>query len=132
MSAGRPTKYNPEMCEIIKKELAKGHSIQAAASVLEVCSDTVYEWRKVHPEFSESIREGLDLGLKMFEKILMAKVSGQKIDNFDSKKSDTSCLIFAMKTRFHKVYGDVQKHEISGNNGSAINLAYNLNDPESN
>jgi hypothetical protein len=112
MTAGRPTKYREEFCEIIKKELSKGHSVQAASATLGVASETVYQWKKIYPKFSDSIKEGLDLGLQLFEKLLVAKVSGQSVKGFDSKKSDTACLIFALKTRFHKIYGDVSKHEV--------------------
>ena len=102
---GQPTKYRPEHCQTIEDELAKGYSVTASAATLNVHLDTVYEWKKVYPEFSEAIKRGQAKSLQFFENALMGKVNGT------NRKADTSCLIFALKTRFHKTWGEKQKIE---------------------
>jgi hypothetical protein len=107
MTAGRPTKYKEEYCQIMEDQLAKGHSITATTHMVGgVNKSTIYEWKDKHPEFSDSISRGFAKGLQMFEGLLMGKMNGTK------KNVDTSCLIFVLKTRFHKEYGEIQKHEV--------------------
>jgi len=108
---GRPTKYKKELCDIAENHLAEGYSKEATAGLIGICKDTFYNWMKKHKPFSDAIKRGEAKGLAWYEKILRAKMSGQDLKNFDPKKSDTSCLIFALKTRFHKVYGDRMKFE---------------------
>jgi len=107
----RPTKYKRAFCKIAEDYLAQGYSKEACAGELGVSRDTLYEWIKRHTEFSDSIKKGEAKGLAWYEKLLRAKISGQDIKGFDPKKSDTACLIFALKTRFHQVYGDRIKFE---------------------
>ena len=56
--AGRPTEYVPEYAEQATKYCLLGATDAQLAELFDVCEDTIYEWKKVHPEFSESIRAG--------------------------------------------------------------------------
>jgi hypothetical protein len=103
---GRPTKYRPEMGEVIRRELAKGHSIEGSAPVIGVCSDTVYEYIKKYPDFSDSIKVGLNEGLRYLEQLMQAHMSGKEIKGFKSNKSNLNAIIFTLKTRFHKIYSE--------------------------
>ncbi|OJW21182.1 MAG: hypothetical protein BGO49_24525 [Planctomycetales bacterium 71-10] len=55
---GQPTKYKPEYCEQVKKLALLGLTDVEMAEFFEVCEDTFYEWKKVHPEFSEAASAG--------------------------------------------------------------------------
>jgi hypothetical protein len=55
---GRPTKYKPEFCEIVIKKMKQGAAIKELPFYLDVCLDTIYEWRKVHADFSEALKKG--------------------------------------------------------------------------
>lgn len=55
---GRPTKFKPEYCEQARKLSLLGLTDTELAEFFEVNEDTVHEWKKVHPEFSESLRAG--------------------------------------------------------------------------
>jgi transposase len=94
MNTGRPTKYDPEMCEKAVEFLSEGLSIQAMAGEMGVCKDTIYEWMKVHPEFSDAIKRGVAKGALFWEKIGRAGASG-KIKGFNP-----AAWIFTMKNRF--------------------------------
>jgi hypothetical protein len=87
--------------------MSQGYSVTATAAYLGVCKDTLYRWVKEKPEFSDAISRGYALGLQYFENLLIGKTNGTK------RNVDTSCILFILKTRFHKEYGDLQKHEVS-------------------
>ena len=69
----RKTKYNPEFCKKLIKHLKSGNSYTSFASRVNVHIDTLYEWEKRYPEFSEAKKEAFahsqafweDMGLKM-------------------------------------------------------------------
>ena len=52
--AGRPTDYRAEMCERVIEAGKLGKSVAWMAAELEVSKDSLYEWAKVHPEFSDA------------------------------------------------------------------------------
>lgn len=58
---GRPTKYKPEYCNAAIEHMKQGGSIEELALVIDVHKDTIYEWAKVHPEFSDAIKRGKSL-----------------------------------------------------------------------
>ncbi len=120
-------KYKKEFCEMLVKHMSQGYSFASFPAVIGVCRTTLYEWEKNRPAFKKAKKQGEAAALKMFERILTAKISGQKIDNFDPKKSDTACLIFALKTRFHRQYGEKQKLEHSSPDGSMTPKAAQVN-----
>jgi len=115
MAGGRPMKYKPEFCEVAEKVLADGFSIAVVAADCDVTRETIYNWMKSHPEFFDSIKRGQTKGQAYYEKLLKAKATGQKVKNFDHRLSDTTCLIFALKTRFHKDFGNKDKLEVEHN-----------------
>lgn len=62
-TVGRPSGYSSEILDKANKYLADCKSgkmipyIEELASELDVSRDTVYEWEKVHPEFSDTIKK---------------------------------------------------------------------------
>lgn len=106
-------KYRPEYCEMLIRHLAQGLSIQTFGGTIGVVRSTVYKWVDEMPEFKEAKLIGLQKAQEFFEKRLIAKVAGQKIQGIDSKTIDTSCLIFALKTRFHETYSEKQNIDIT-------------------
>lgn len=65
MAGGRPTKYKPEYCEDI---IAYFHDHQGFPTIegfavyeCDVNIDTVYEWAKIHPEFSEAKKKAMSI-----------------------------------------------------------------------
>ena len=91
---GRPTKYKPEMCQQVIGFMAKGYSKEAAAAQIGVHRDTLYEWAKVHPMFSDAIKLAEGKSLLFWEKLGIDGAMG-KISHFNA-----SSWIFTMKNRF--------------------------------
>lgn len=55
---GRPSKYNAAYADQARKLCLLGATDSEMADFFGVNEDTVHEWKKIHPEFSESITRG--------------------------------------------------------------------------
>lgn len=111
---GPPTKYKEEYLKMLKEHMARGFSYSSFGAIVEVGANTLYLWEEAQPEWKEAKRIAVEKAKYFFETRLLAKVSGQKQDadsKFDVRLIDTASVIFALKTRFHKEYGDHTKHE---------------------
>lgn len=121
MPAGRPTKYDEKFCELLIKHMSQGLSFESFAAQCDCHWDSLYEWVKVYPEFSEAKKIGMSKALEVWEKIGMQGTIG-KIRNFN-----TGSWIFNMKNRFR--WAD--KIEVSGaENAIPILLNYKLDADE--
>jgi len=58
MTAGRPTKYQPEFAEQAYKLCLLGATDSEMADFFEVCVATVQNWKNDFPEFLDAIRNG--------------------------------------------------------------------------
>lgn len=59
MAGGAPTLYEERYCAMLEEHCKKGFSVESFASVVGVTKDTLYEWQKVHTEFSDSAGRAL-------------------------------------------------------------------------
>ena len=57
MPAGRPTKYKPEMCDRLVQLMGDGLSKTAACAELGIRTETLYQWAKEKPEFSDAVKK---------------------------------------------------------------------------
>jgi hypothetical protein len=99
-------KYRPEYCQKLIDHMTKGLSVSTFGKSIGVSRATVYEWISTIPEFKEAHELAIQHAQEFFEVRLSAKIAGQDIKGIDTKKIDTTALIFALKTRFHETYGD--------------------------
>lgn len=114
---GRPTKYEPEwMLEKVLELGMNGASRAKIAFVLGIHYDTLVEWEKRYPDFSDALKMA-KLGAQVwFEEIMQAAVLGQV------EKVPAALLIFALKSRFAHDYRDVRHTEISGKDGDPLEV----------
>lgn len=94
MATGRPTKYNPAFCDLVIKMMKKGHSKLSVAGQIGISRDTLYEWCKKYPEFSDTIKVGEMKSYAYWEDLGMRGMMG-KVKGFRP-----SLWIFTMKARF--------------------------------
>jgi hypothetical protein len=100
MPGGRPTAYLPEYCNQLIEHMSMGFSFPSFAGRIRVSIDTIYEWAKIHSEFSEAKSIGKSLELIWWEKILRGGASG-RISNYNATST-----IFALKNKAPKYYRD--------------------------
>lgn len=118
MMAGRPTKYKPDFCKQIVSLMADGLSIEEVAYKFDVHVDTLYEWEKRHPEFSEAKKKGVNASYVWWLR------SGRV--NLENTKFSATLFYMNMKNRF----GWKDRHDISGD-GLTVNLVVTNKDKES-
>lgn len=90
---GRPTKYKEEYCDMLIRHMESGLSFDSFAAVIKVNRDSLYEWVKVHPEFSDAQKEAYSQNLLFWEKIGISGMVG-RIPDFNA-----TVWIFNMKNR---------------------------------
>lgn len=102
--AGRPTKYKSEYPDCLIEHMSGGKSYETFAARCRVSIDTLYEWEKVHPEFSEAKKAGIALSMAWWEEKMM-----KNLTTFEGTKFNTTAWIYTMKCRFPKYWGEKQE-----------------------
>jgi len=101
---GRPTKYRKSYCAALIAHMAGGLSFESFAGTIDVNRDTLYEWEKRHPQFSDAKKLGEGKSLIWWERIGKAAMLGNdvKLENgqlLSMRNFNTTMWIFAMKNR---------------------------------
>lgn len=102
MPAGRPSKYDPAMCEAVIECGRDGMTLAEMAAELGIDRATINDWRNKHPEFSRAVKTGLDLAQAWWEKQGRVATFGG-VDGFNA-----TSYIFQMKNRFREDWADRQ------------------------
>lgn len=113
MAGGRPTKYDPSFCDTIIELGREGKTKAHMAIDLNVSEDTIYEWLKVHPEFSEAMKRAEAGMAANFHSMFtdMATNSGE------SAKGNVTAAIFLAKNQLPNVYRDRHEHKVEAEVG---------------
>lgn len=133
----RPTKYLPEYCEQALKLCRLGAKDSELADFFHVNEDTINEWKKVHPEFSESLKEGkaladAEVADKLFKRATGYEHKAVKISanpNCDEHVTeyveryppDTTAAIFWLKNRRPDLWRDKVETAHSGEVKHTVN-----------
>lgn len=117
---GRPSKYKPEYCEELIKHAAEGLSYESFAGKLQVNIDTLYEWEKVHPAFSEAKSAARKASLYFWEKVGVLGTTG-KLKGFNA-----TSWVFTMKCR----HGWREPQQIDVNIGNPIQINIDSSDKD--
>lgn len=123
---GRPTKYKAEFAKQAEKLCEKGFIDTEIATFFEVNPDTIHEWKKRHPIFSESLKRGKRHSDSKVEDALYNRALGYETtetkdeDGDYGKKTiittkqvagDTTAQIFWLKNRQPEKWRDKQQVE---------------------
>lgn len=102
MPGGRPTDYDPSLCETLIATMSQGNTLAHFAADQDVNRETCYEWMKKHPEFSNAYKSAQEKALKFWEGMLKRCALGMpiKIDGREYKNYNITAMIFLMKSRF--------------------------------
>ena len=128
MASGRPTTYEDRFCDLLIDHMTKGYSFESFAAITNTCKDTLYEWVKVHPEFSDAKKRATDKSRLFWEKVGIENIVNIETMEKDEsgsftavKKSlNSAAWIFNMKNRFKDDWKDKHETELSGNVGTVI------------
>lgn len=109
MKRGRKTKFDPKYCEMVKDHMSEGYSFESFTAITGVVKSTLYKWAEDFPEFKEAKEIAEAMALYYHEGNLKKHQEGKA-----NKRAELGATTFPLKTRFNAIYGDKQKHEISG------------------
>ena len=112
MSAGRPTDYRPEYCELVIELGKAGKSKAQMAARLDVSRQTLENWADAHPEFLDAMARANVHAMAWWED------EGQ--DGLRAERFNASLWAKNMSARFPADYRDNSKVELTGRDGGAI------------
>jgi len=112
MRKGRPTKYKPEYCDTIVDFMRDGASIVEFAASIGVSRDSVYEWAKNNPAFSDALKTAMEL--------CEAWWTAQGRVHMMVKEFNHVLWYMQMKNRFG--WRDKQETELTGPGGSPLSI----------
>lgn len=121
MPGGRPTKYKPEYCQEIvdwfkahkipqEFELKKPPvfpTIERFATNINVCKDTLYEWGKVYPAFSDALKKAHEIQMAIWQEGSMRGLFPPAFTIFLGKN----------------VFKWTDKHDVNHTGGVTINIS---------
>jgi len=66
---GRPTKYNPRWAEKLPEMFRQGQSVLEVAVELGISRDSMYEYAKLYPVFSDALSRGKEISQAWWERM---------------------------------------------------------------
>ena len=127
----RPSKYKEEYPKQAYKLCLIGATDAQLANFFEVNPDTIYEWKKVHEEFSESLKRGKQIADGEVAKSLYHRAKGYShkavhISNYQGEITqtdiikeyppDTTACIFWLKNRQSEMWRDKREYAVNEDN----------------
>lgn len=147
-NGGRPTDYQPEYAEQVRKLCEKGFTDPEIADFFDVSIRTIYRWKLNHEEFCQGLKLGKDVPDDRTERSLYHRANGyswkeqqafklKDVEYEDGKKvretervevvevnkhvpPDATSAIFWLKNRRKDHWRDRHEHEMSGVDGEPI------------
>lgn len=110
-AVGQPTKYKPEYCDAVMAFMGQGYSLTAFAGSIRVSRETVYEWERVIPEFSDAVKSARAMRVTCLEGGLL---SGE------AASPQITARIFALKNACPPEWRDKHEVEHTGKDGGPI------------
>jgi len=139
---GRPTDYREEYCELATNYALLGATDVEMAGFFGVNQQTLNRWKKAHPEFCQSLKEGKEVADAKVVKSLFHRATGYahedtKFATFEGKITDretyekhyppdTTAAIFWLKNRQRDKWSD--KTEVSHTIGGIGDLIEEVQD----
>lgn len=129
MAGGRPSKYEPIMCQQVTKLCRLGATDVELANFFDISEQTLNTWKKEHPQFLESIKAGKDFADAEVADKLFKRATGYHHPEVDIKvingeiiqtelvkhyPPDATSMIFWLKNRQKSKWSDKTQTELSG------------------
>lgn len=116
----RVSPYDPAYCDQIIAWGVDGGSIEAFAGEIGVGRQTLYDWKRDHPEFAEAANISVGKALVYWEKQLKGQASGT------ISGGNAAAAIFGVKNRAGRgedgkpVWREMTATEVSGPDGGPV------------
>ncbi len=137
---GRPSRYRAEYAQQAVKLCRLGAIDKDLANFFGVSEQTLNAWKKAHPEFVESLKEGkeaadAEVAEKLFRRatgyehkavkiVADAKTGAEhQVEYVERYAPDTTACIFWLKNRRPDLWRDRIDNTHSGPNGGAVQVA---------
>lgn len=101
--AGRPTIYDPDICNQVIELMREGASIEEVCYELDIAKQTFYNWCEKYPELMDAKKRGTDLACGWW----------MKQGRVNLKDRDFSSTLFYMNMKNRFKWSD--KHEVDNN-----------------
>lgn len=141
---GRPTAYRAEFVEQVRKLAKLGATDAELADFFCVSEVTVNAWKKRHPEFLKSLKEGkmiadAKVAQALFDRACGVVLPETKFATFEGKITDmvtvekhyppdTTAAIFWLKNRQPRLWRDKIDHEVEFAGDITVTLGGNIED----
>jgi len=115
---GRPSKYDPALCDKVVELGREGKSVEQISSALGYHYKTLLYWAETHPEFLEAMELA-----KQYEMTYWEDLGSQYIvETPQGKKLNTGLWSRSMAARFPKKYRENSKVEVTGKDDKPIQV----------
>lgn len=74
---GAPTKYRADMCDLVVKAGGYGKTVMMMAEYCGITEPTIYEYARIHPDFSKAFTRAKKLSLEYWYKLGEDKLESQ-------------------------------------------------------
>lgn len=127
--------FDPGKCEQARKLCLLGATNEELADFFSVSVDTIHEWKKVHPSFSDAIKSGKDqadahVADRLYQRAMGYEHPEVHISNYQGEITmtpitkiyapDPTAAIFWLKNRQSAKWRDIKAVEMSGKNGGPV------------
>lgn len=115
-AGGRPTLFRPGHCETVIELGRLGYSKARMAAHFDVAKQTIEQWAKDYPEFSDALTRARTHSQSWWE----AKAQSEGLE---SRDFNTPLYIGSMKSMFREDYTDRTVNEMVGKDGEELKLS---------
>jgi transposase-like protein len=113
---GRPSLYDPALCEQVIELGKLGKSVEQIASHLNLSLRVLYKWRDEHEEFMHALEDAKQHEQAWWEE----QAHLYMVENKDGPRLNASLWSRSMAARFPKKYRESVKQEITGAEGAPL------------
>lgn len=109
---GRPSLYRPEYCDVAIEIGRKGGGPLLIAAEIGVLRENLYDWAKVHPEFSTALKKAKELEQIWWE--------NKGLEGLNAERFNAQVWKISMQARFRDDYTERKVTELTGKDGAPI------------
>lgn len=115
-SVGRPSLYDPSLCEKVIELGKLGKSVEQIASHLNLSLRVLYKWRDEYEEFMHALEDAKQYEQAWWEE----QAHAYMVETKDGPRLNASLWSRSMAARFPKKYRESVKQEITGADGAPL------------